>query len=67
MTVSAVGLDADDTLWHSESHFAVTENRFRALLEPWIAGEDASARLLERERSNLEIFGYGSKLSLIHI
>jgi len=61
MVVSAVGLDADDTLWHSESHFAVTEDRFRQLLEPWITGDDVSARLLARERSNLEIFGYGPK------
>ncbi|MDH3679431.1 MAG: HAD family hydrolase [Acidimicrobiia bacterium] len=61
MTVTVVGLDADDTLWHSESHFAVTETRFRELLEPWIRGDDVSARLLDRERSNLEIFGYGAK------
>lgn len=61
MTVSLVGLDADDTLWHSESHFAVTEQRFHELLEPWIDVDDASARLLARERANLEIFGYGAK------
>lgn len=61
MNVTVLGLDADDTLWHSESHFAVTEARFRELLEPWITGVDVSARLLERERSNLEIFGYGAK------
>ena len=61
MVVRVVGLDADDTLWHSESHFAITEDRFRKLLEPWITGDDVSARLLARERSNLEIFGYGPK------
>jgi putative hydrolase of the HAD superfamily len=61
MSISVVGLDADDTLWHSESHFAITEDRFRQLLEPWITGDDVSARLLARERSNLEIFGYGPK------
>lgn len=61
MVVSVVGLDADDTLWHSESHFAITEDRFRQLLEPWLTGEDVSARLLARERANLEIFGYGPK------
>ncbi len=59
--IRVVGVDADDTLWHSESHFAVTEERFRTLLEPWITGDDVSARLLERERSNLEVFGYGPK------
>ncbi|MGI9615376.1 MAG: HAD family hydrolase [Acidimicrobiales bacterium] len=61
MVVSVVGLDADDTLWHSESHFAITEDRFRELLEPWLTGDDVSARLLARERANLETFGYGPK------
>jgi putative hydrolase of the HAD superfamily len=61
MTVSVVGLDADDTLWHSESHFAITEERFRSLLAPWLAPEDVADRLLRRERANLEIFGYGAK------
>ncbi|MCP4224395.1 MAG: HAD family hydrolase [Actinomycetia bacterium] len=61
MTVSVVGLDADDTLWHSESHFAVTEERFRSLLAPWLAPGDVADRLLKRERANLEVFGYGAK------
>ncbi len=61
MTVSVVGLDADDTLWHSESHFAVTEDRFRALLAPWLPADAVADRLLERERANLRIFGYGAK------
>jgi putative hydrolase of the HAD superfamily len=61
MAVSVVGFDADDTLWHSESHFAVTEERFRALLQPWLPGDVVAERLLHRERTNLEIFGYGAK------
>jgi putative hydrolase of the HAD superfamily len=61
MTVSVVGLDADDTLWHSESHFAVTEQRFRELLELWLPADAVADRLLSRERANLEIFGYGAK------
>ena len=56
-----MGFDADDTLWHSESHFAVTEQRFRDLLRPWLPPADVAGRLLERERANLEIFGYGVK------
>ncbi len=59
--LTVVGLDADDTLWHSESHFAITEQRFRDLLEPWIGHDDVSALLLARERANLEVFGYGAK------
>lgn len=61
MTVSVVGLDADDTLWHSESHFAVTEERFRSLLEPWLPADAVADRLLSCERANLRIFGYGAK------
>ena len=60
-TIKTIGLDADDTLWHSESHFAVTEERFAELVKPWIDGQEAAARLLERERANLSLFGYGVK------
>ncbi len=61
MTISTLGLDADDTLWHSESHFAVTEERFGDLVSPWLPGGEAASRLLDRERANLEVFGYGVK------
>ncbi|MEL6984012.1 MAG: HAD family hydrolase, partial [Actinomycetota bacterium] len=61
MSISAIGLDADDTLWHSENHFAVTEERFGELMAPWVEGEEAARRLLDRERANLRIFGYGVK------
>lgn len=61
MKISLIGLDADDTLWHSESHFAVTEQRFGELLSPWIDSEAAASRLLEAERENLRLFGYGIK------
>ena len=61
MVISLIGLDADDTLWHSESHFAVTETRFQQLLGQWHGPDDLAAKLLERERTNLRIFGYGIK------
>ncbi len=56
-----VGFDADDTLWESEAFFAVTEERFVALLAPWCTSNDVSAALLESERTNLSHFGYGVK------
>ena len=56
-----VGLDGDDTLWHSEGHFHVTEQRFRELLAPFVDPEIAGATLLETERRNLALFGYGVK------
>lgn len=61
MTISLVGFDADDTLWHSERHFASIEERFRDLVAPWVPEDEAAERLLERERANLELFGYGVK------
>ncbi len=59
--IHTIGFDADDTLWHSETYFSTTEDRFRALLEPWCSHDETSKRLLDRERSNLSVFGYGIK------
>lgn len=61
MSITLIGLDADDTLWHSESHFALTEDRFQALVSPWSAADQTAERLLARERANLDVFGYGVK------
>lgn len=61
MAISVVGIDGDDTLWHSEGHFHVTERAFTELLAPWVDAAAASAELLATERRNLGIFGYGVK------
>lgn len=62
MTITTIGLDGDDTLWHSETHFAVTTARLAELLEPWVPHtEAAEAHLLEVERRNLGLLGYGVK------
>lgn len=61
MAIRMIGLDGDDTLWHSETYFAVTEERFRRLLDPWLPPDVVAERLLGRERANLRIFGYGVK------
>jgi putative hydrolase of the HAD superfamily len=68
--VEVVGLDGDDTLWHSEQLFVDTQARFRELLAPHVDldGPALDARLVEVERRNLDTFGYGVKaftLSLI--
>ncbi|CAN0484269.1 unnamed protein product, partial [Phaeothamnion confervicola] len=42
-------------------HFHVTEQAYVELLAPWVDGETASAALLETERRNLALFGYGVK------
>jgi len=59
--IRLVGLDGDDTLWHSESHFAVTEDALAGLLAPYADGDDLRRRMLATERRNLELFGYGVK------
>jgi putative hydrolase of the HAD superfamily len=59
--ISLIGLDGDDTLWHSESYFAMTEDSLASLLAPYANGDDLRARMLETERRNLRLFGYGIK------
>ncbi len=56
-----VGLDGDDTLWHNERLFTMTEERFRSLVAPWASGRDLDSSLLETERKNMRLFGYGVK------
>ena len=59
--VEVIGIDADDTLWHNESLFSVTHDRFAALLADHVDADDLGRRMLETERRNLELFGYGAK------
>jgi putative hydrolase of the HAD superfamily len=68
--IEVVALDGDDTLWHSEHLFVDTQDRFRSLVRPHVDVDDAAldALLLEVERRNLPLFGYGVKaftLSLV--
>ncbi|THD64127.1 HAD family hydrolase [Phenylobacterium sp.] len=68
MAITTVGLDADDTLWHNETIFRLTQDRFRALMADYAEPEFLDARLAEVERRNLALYGYGVKgftLSLI--
>ncbi len=61
MDVEVVAFDGDDTLWHSETYFVLTQERFTALLAPWCDPDETAERLLTRERENLAAFGYGVK------
>lgn len=62
MPFDVIAFDADDTLWHSEGEFVVSQGMFRALLAPYLDnGVDLDARLAVTERRNLEHFGYGVK------
>ncbi len=59
--LSTIGFDADDTLWHNERNFRITEARFAALLAEHAGSEHVSERLLAAERRNLQFYGYGVK------
>ena len=64
-----IGLDADDTLWHSEDSFHAVERRFVELVAPFVAdGIDIGDALRATEQRHLPISGYGVKaftLSLV--
>jgi putative hydrolase of the HAD superfamily len=61
MPVRVVGFDGDDTLWHSETRFHVTQGEFRELLRRHVPDADIDARLADTEMQNLGIYGYGVK------
>ena len=61
MRLTTVGVDADDTLWHNETIFRLTQERFAALLAPYAEAADLEARLAEVEARNLRFYGYGIK------
>jgi putative hydrolase of the HAD superfamily len=64
MKIEVVGLDADDTLWHSENGFHEITGRYLDLVVPYADGRDRSevfANLAAVERMNLGHFGYGVK------
>jgi putative hydrolase of the HAD superfamily len=61
MSITTVGLDADDTLWHNETIFRLTQDRFVALLADHADHATLMARLAETEKRNLRLYGYGVK------
>ena len=61
MTLALLGVDADDTLWHNETVFRLTHQRFNELLADFAPPEQIEARLAEVEHRNLSAYGYGAK------
>jgi putative hydrolase of the HAD superfamily len=59
--LDAIAFDGDDTLWHNEGLFSMTQERFHALLAHAVAPEELDARLLATERENVAVYGYGVK------
>ncbi|MDV7143667.1 HAD family hydrolase [Tropicimonas sp. TH_r6] len=61
MKVTTIAFDADDTLWHNERFFVLTQDRFAALLERFTDRDHLESRLLEAEKRNIRHYGYGVK------
>jgi putative hydrolase of the HAD superfamily len=60
-TITTIGFDADDTLWHNESIFEDAHRRYCELLARWHDAETVERTLFATEMRNLELFGYGVK------
>lgn len=61
--IEVVGFDADDTLWHSEIYYRAAQAELEEVLARHLDVHDARVRerLLETERVNVRLFGYGAK------
>ena len=61
MSIRVVALDGDDTLWHNETRFKLTQAALRDLLRSHVPDADVDRHLFEVEMRNLGIYGYGVK------
>src|SRR4051812_31848196 len=61
MTIKVLAFDGDDTLWHNETHFQLTQQALRDLLLKHAPDADIDAHLFDIEMANLRIYGYGIK------
>ncbi len=62
-TPRVIAFDGDDTLWGNEDHFTVSQDRFRTIISAHVplGGAALDQHLLETERRNLALYGYGVK------
>lgn len=61
VSLTTVAFDADDTLWHNERFFKLTQERFAELLSDFTDTATLEKRLLDAERRNLGHYGFGIK------
>ena len=59
--LTTIGFDADDTLWHNETFFRLTQDRFTTLLADHSPPDHLHDRLLAAELRNLGHYGFGVK------
>jgi putative hydrolase of the HAD superfamily len=61
MPITVLGLDADDTLWHNETFYQLTRQRFNELLADFVDAETLENEVAATEKRNLGLYGYGAK------
>lgn len=59
--LTTIGFDADDTLWHNERFFQLTQARFAELLADHADRDHLTERLIAAERRNVGHYGFGVK------
>ena len=61
MSLKVLAFDGDDTLWHNESRFNLTQTALRDLLRRHVPNADVDSHLFDVEMRNLSLYGYGVK------
>lgn len=56
-----IAFDADDTLWHCETHFAEAQCKFKSMMQKYLQDDYNDRHLFETETRNLAHYGYGVK------
>jgi len=59
--LTVIGFDADDTLWHHERFYQLTQQRFAELLRDYADAHHLDEHLLAAERRNVGHYGFGVK------
>ncbi len=59
--LTTIAFDADDTLWHTERFFRLTQAHFADLLRDYAEPTHLEQRLLEAEKRNIGHYGFGVK------
>ena len=61
MQIRVLAFDGDDTLWHNESRFKLTQGELRDLVHRHVPDADVDSHLFDVEMRNLKLYGYGIK------
>jgi putative hydrolase of the HAD superfamily len=61
LPIRYVAFDGDDTLWHNETRFHLTQTALRDLLRRHVPDADVDSHLNGVELRNLGLYGYGVK------